>query len=60
MPRKEIRASRGKSARKACRSDTLRMLAQSKAECIFAACCTALCFAVVYGLALLHGAGALP
>ena len=51
MPRKEIRASRGKSARKTCRYDTLRMLSQSKTECIFAFCCTALCIAVVYGLA---------
>lgn len=48
---KEIRAHRGKSARKTCRYDTLRMIAHSKTECIFAACCTALCVAVVYGLA---------
>lgn len=51
MPKNEIRAHRGKSARKTCRYDTLRMIAHSKTECIFAACCTALCVAVVYGLA---------
>lgn len=29
------------------------MIAHSKTECIFVACCTALCFAVVYGLAVI-------
>lgn len=51
MAKKETRPAGKQGARKSCRYDTLRILAQSKAECIFAACCTALCIAVVYGLA---------
>ena len=52
MPmQKETRPAGKQGARKSCRYDTLRMIAHSKTECIFAACCTALCIAVVYGLA---------
>lgn len=58
--KKEIRASRGKSARKSCQFDTMRILSQSKAECAFAFGCVALCVVVVYGLAVLYGAGVLP